>query len=429
MKFVSVLVILFVYANADMARFDNYRVYTVTIENEEQYKAMKYLEENSDAYDFWKSPKINGKADIVVPPHKFADFEVVASNLNMQAEIIIENLQRLIDEERPRNKQPKAADADALDLGWDDYHTLEEIYDWLDEMKEAYPQYINVTTIGYSSENRPIRLLSLSKKPGNRAILIEGTIHAREWISPATATYILYQLLTSEDPEIVDIATNIDWHFIPVINPDGYTYTWTTNRNWRKTRAPVSMLCFGVDGNRNFEYNWLRADETGDLGGSKVPCTDTYAGAYPYSEPETRATEGFLNTHASTIDAFLALHSYGHLFLHPWGHTIVPPTTVDELGGVGRAAAAAILAVNGIQYTVGSSNGVLYASTGTSRDHTYGHHHIPISFTVEMRGNGPYGNYGFFLPAEYILPNAQEVIKGFIALIHRAREFGRFPIN
>jgi hypothetical protein len=71
----------------------------------------------------------------------------------------------------------------------------------------------------------------------------------------------------------------------------------------------------------------------------------------------------------------------------------------------------------------------LDASTGTSRDHTYGHHGIPISFTVEMRGNGDYGSYGFFLPATHILPNAQEVLKGFTALIHRARDFGRFPIN
>lgn len=33
--------------------------------------------------------------------------------------------------------------------------------------------------------------------------------------------------------------------------------------------------------------------------------------------------------------------------------------TVNELGSVGRAAAAAIFAENGIQYTVGSSNEVL----------------------------------------------------------------------
>lgn len=67
-----------------------------------------------------------------------------------------------------------------------------------------------------------------------------------------------------------------EFFFVKVVNPDGYHYTWTTNRNWRKTRGPVSLLCYGVDGNRNFEYNWLRADETGNEGGSRVPCTDTF---------------------------------------------------------------------------------------------------------------------------------------------------------
>jgi FtsZ-interacting cell division protein YlmF len=45
-------------------------------------------------YDFWKSPKINAKADIVVPPHKFSDFEHIAENLGMKVVVIIENLQR-----------------------------------------------------------------------------------------------------------------------------------------------------------------------------------------------------------------------------------------------------------------------------------------------------------------------------------------------
>jgi hypothetical protein len=49
MKFVAAIVILFVYASAEMARFDNYRVYTATIESEQQYEAMKFLEEHSDA--------------------------------------------------------------------------------------------------------------------------------------------------------------------------------------------------------------------------------------------------------------------------------------------------------------------------------------------------------------------------------------------
>lgn len=57
---------------------------------------------------------------------------------------------------------------------------------------------------------------------------IEGNIHAREWISGATVTWILNTLLTSNDTNIHELATNIDWYFLPIANPDGYVYSHTT---------------------------------------------------------------------------------------------------------------------------------------------------------------------------------------------------------
>jgi hypothetical protein len=52
MKFLAVLAIFFISIHAEMARFDNYHVYSVKIENMEQYEAMKYLEEHSDSVKF-----------------------------------------------------------------------------------------------------------------------------------------------------------------------------------------------------------------------------------------------------------------------------------------------------------------------------------------------------------------------------------------
>jgi hypothetical protein len=43
-----------------------------------------------------------------------------------------------------------------------------------------------------------------------------------------------------------------------------------------------------------------------------------------------------------------------------------------------------------------------------------------------MRGSGNYGNYGFVLPPEFILPNCEEVLESFIGIVQKAREFGRF---
>jgi hypothetical protein len=40
-----------------------------------------------------------------------------------------------------------------------------------------------------------------------------------------------------------------------------------------------------------------------------------------------------------------------------------------------------------------------------------------------MRGNGNYGNHGFTLPPQFIIPNAEEVIAGLVGLIKSARTF------
>lgn len=74
---------------------------------------------------------------------------------------------------------------------------------------------------------------------GNPTIFIESTIHAREWVTVATATYFLNELLTSKDPAIVDLAQNYDWVIIPVFNVDGYAYTH--NRVSNKCAAKIAV--------------------------------------------------------------------------------------------------------------------------------------------------------------------------------------------
>lgn len=109
-----------------------------------------------------------------------------------------------------------------------------------------------------------------------------------------------------------------------VMNPDGFEYTKTDNRNWRKSRKPTSLICFGVDPNRNWEYSWLMADESGNLGASQSACSDTYAGDSPFSEVETSLMNQFLSRTYQQIDVYISMHSYGPMVLHPFGHRQAP---------------------------------------------------------------------------------------------------------
>ena len=51
-------------------------------------------------------------------------------------------------------------------------------------------------------------------------------ILAREWISPATVTWIMSELVENNAAH-PQYTQNLDWYFMPVINPDGYEYTHT----------------------------------------------------------------------------------------------------------------------------------------------------------------------------------------------------------
>ena len=87
---------------------------------------------------------------------------------------------------------------------------------------------------------------------------IEG-IHAREWIAPAMATYIMRELVEKNASKYLD---NLNFHILPSANPDGYEYTRTDDRFWRKTRSVSGSSCYGADGNRNWDISFGGKNES-----------------------------------------------------------------------------------------------------------------------------------------------------------------------
>jgi len=58
-------------------------------------------------------------------------------------------------------------------------------------------------------------------------ILVDAGIHAREWVAPAMALYIINQLVENNAANSA-LTDAVDWYILPVLNPDGYEYSHTT---------------------------------------------------------------------------------------------------------------------------------------------------------------------------------------------------------
>ncbi|XP_063977152.1 carboxypeptidase B-like isoform X1 [Diachasmimorpha longicaudata] len=285
-------------------------------------------------------------------------------------------------------------------MEWTSYHHLEDIHGYLDYLSETYPEICSVMSIGNSVEGRPLKVLRISRgEPNAPAIWIDGGIHAREWISPASVTYIINYLVENSDE------LKADYYVLPVVNPDGYEYTFRGDRLWRKNRSSPEKggVCIGVDLNRNFGYRW------GGLGTSKQPCREIFAGTGPFSEPETAAIKNFFDASAADFKAYLTFHSYGQYILYPWGYDRRVPPDYADLEKLGQQSAAAMKSAGGAGsvYTVGNSATTLYAAAGGADDWAKAYLKIKYAYTIELRDKG---KHGFILPANYIIPTAKEAL-------------------
>lgn len=153
----------------------------------------------------------------MLPPEYQDSFESLLINHNFSYNLKIDNVQTHIDAQRPKQR--------ISTMEWTQFHTLDEIYAWLDLIESRYPDIVTPFTIGNSHEGRPIRGVKISYKEGNPAVFIESNIHAREWITSSTITYFIDELLVPRNPGVRDIAHNVDWYIIPVLNTDGFVYS------------------------------------------------------------------------------------------------------------------------------------------------------------------------------------------------------------
>ena len=312
------------------------------------------------------------------------------------------------------------------------YHTVEEIYQFLDEQVAAHPTLAEKIDIGDSwCKTHPgqctqpnswagfdLWVLHITNRdiPGPKPVFwYDAGIHSREIATPEVAMRFISYLLDNYDTN-ADARWLVDHHDIwvmPTLNPDGHHMNETLvngqpsfhRKNADKDDGCTTYDLFGTDINRNFDFKW------GCCGGSSPdPCQQTYRGPAAESEEETQAMvakvrslipdQRGLNDNdpapITTTGFLINMHSNAEQNLYPWGYTTDHAPNRDDLRNLGRRMSSQSPLVepkgNGYVACQNAEPNCLYVVDGDEKNWAYGELGIP-AYSVEVSGNNFFPPY------------------------------------
>ncbi|KAI1361032.1 hypothetical protein F5Y08DRAFT_30221 [Xylaria arbuscula] len=316
---------------------------------------------------------------------------------------------------------------DVVDVYFQDYQPYSVMVAWMRLVDSMFRGrgIVQMISIGKSFEGRDIPALRVGIRPdqvpagsSREIILVTGGFHAREWIATSSVNYAAWSFIQSmdEDPIVQKILERFDFVFVPVLNPDGYDYTWEVDRLWRKSRQQTKMpYCPGFDLDHSFSYQWDSA------GRQNEPCSGSYGGEEPLQAVEASQLADWAKNETENgfkFVGYLDLHSYSQQVLVPYSYSCqVRPPNFETLEEVAMNLAKHLRLSNGEFYTVASACGgtvpesigpFVEARGGSAIDYFYHELNAHYSYQIKLRDTG---SYGFLLPSDNIIPAGEEIFR------------------
>lgn len=396
--------------------FEGNQVLRITAKDEAQISLLKELSEQEHLeLDFWREPIHESlPVDVHVPFHSLQDVRAFLGNNQIQYDVMIMDVQDLLDDEEREMVKYRSSPKSTDDFVYTAYHNLSEIYSFINMLVAENRKLVSKIVIGRSYKKRPLNVLKFSTGANRPGIWIDTGIHSREWVTQASGTWFAKKIVKDykRDPVLTDILNNYDIFLEIVTNPDGFAFTHSKNRMWRKTRKPnPGSKCVGVDPNRNWDAGF------GGAGSSGNPCDQTYRGPRVNSESEVKAIVDFVKSHGK-LKAFVSIHSYSQMLLYPYGYTRTPAKDNAELNELAKRTVSALQSLYNTRYRYGSIINTIYQASGGTIDWTY-NQGIKYSYTFELRDTG---TYGFLLPADQIVPTAEETWLALMTIMKHTRK-------
>ncbi|WP_052125994.1 M14 family metallocarboxypeptidase [Ureibacillus massiliensis] len=189
-------------------------------------------------------------------------------------------------------------------------------------LSRLYPEFLQLKEIGKSVEGRTLYAVKLGK--GDKEILLDGSIHAREHMTTNLLLEMIDQYSKAYDTgsnfegfNVNELLNQVSIWFVPMVNPDGVTLVQTRENvspevlminNGRMNFNHWKANIRGVDLNRNFDGGWMTSQST------KYPAYKDFKGTRAFSEPESKHLRDFIAQ--LNIKTYISYHSSGSILYY-----------------------------------------------------------------------------------------------------------------
>lgn len=194
-------------------------------------------------------------------------------------------------------------------------YTYDEMCQDMISLATLYPDYIHIGSIGCTALGRLIPYIILGDINAPHSIMVQGSIHAREYICTQVIMGMAEEYASNSYP-----LGNVNLYIIPMANPDGVTIA-QFGSSAASDAATQQFICntghtcewkanaLGVDLNRNFDIGWSAINQ-----GVCKPSYMLYKGSCPASQSEVQA----LTALAVSIpfSAYISYHMAGEVIYY-----------------------------------------------------------------------------------------------------------------
>ncbi len=189
-------------------------------------------------------------------------------------------------------------------------YTYKQMTKDIKELKQEYPELVTYRSLGKTADSRNIYEITVGNRNAKDQVIIQATMHAREYINSLLVMRQAESLCANNYTEssyngikYSEFLDKVCFHIVPMVNPDGVTISQygANGINNKKLRQNIINMCKkygeskksyytrwkanakGVDLNKNYPQNWGSAAKS-----ITKPCSEGYKGSSAGSEKESK---------------------------------------------------------------------------------------------------------------------------------------------